>query len=181
MPPQETASKTPRFFMAEFFVRHTLSDTGYCRLLVLPAIEAVVERNFNQYVFMNLQNFGKTSLTDGKNAVFLAKAYSREVDRLLRDSRFMLVVASPAATQSAWVRYEVSWWISNRSVNEMVILLREAVNRKAFMQGWGNANRLRSSIYRRPMRRPDYEASSGECSRQSSPRAMAPDANRCSE
>ena len=142
MPPQETDSKTPRFFMAEFFVSHTLSDTGYCRLLVLPAIEAVVERNFNQYVFMNLQNFGKTSLTDGKNAVFLAKAYSREVDRLLRDSRFMLVVASPAATQSAWVRYEVSWWISNRSVNEMVILLREACEPESLHAGVGQCQSL---------------------------------------
>jgi hypothetical protein len=103
MPSQETNGEVPRFFASEFFVSHTLVDGDYCRLLVLPAIEAVVPRRFNQYVFMNLQNFGKSSLADGKNPALFAEAYSREIDRLLRDSRFMLVVASHTATQSAWV------------------------------------------------------------------------------
>jgi hypothetical protein len=142
MPPQERDNATPRFFMSDFFVSHTLSDTDYCRLLVLPAIEAVVERNFNQYVFMNLENFGKSSVTDGKNAAFFAKAYSKEVERLLRDSRFMLVVASLAATQSAWVRYEVGWWVSNRSVKEMMILLREPCEPERLHSGVGQCRWL---------------------------------------
>jgi hypothetical protein len=111
--------------MSEFFVSHTLPDTAYCRQLVLPVIEAVVDRSFNQCVFMNRENFGKASAADGTNADLLAKAYSKEVDRLLRDSRFMLLVASTAATRSDWVRYEVRWWAENRSVTEMLVLLRE--------------------------------------------------------
>jgi MTH538 TIR-like domain (DUF1863) len=126
MPPQETNGAMTRFFSSEFFVSHTLVDTDYFRLLVLPAIEAVVSRRFNQYVFMNLQNFGKSSLADDKNAALFAEAYSREIDRLLRDSRFMLVVASHAATQSAWVRYEVGWWMRNRAADEMMILFKES-------------------------------------------------------
>jgi hypothetical protein len=72
MPSQKTNGAVPRFFASEFFVSHMLVDTDYCRLLVLPAIEAVVSRPFNQYVFMNLQNFGKSSLADGKNAALFA-------------------------------------------------------------------------------------------------------------
>jgi hypothetical protein len=143
MPSQKTNGGVPRFFASEFFVSHTLVDTDYCRLHVLPAIEAVVARNFNQYVFINLQNFGKSSLADGKNAVLFAETYSREIDRLLRDSRFMLVVASHAATQSAWVRYEVGWWMRNRAADEMMILLKESCEPERLHSAAGQCESLR--------------------------------------
>jgi hypothetical protein len=92
---------------------------------------------------MNLQNFGKSSLADGKNAALFAEAYSREIDRLWRDSRFMLVIASHAATRSALVRYEVGWWISNRAADEMMILLKESCEPERLHSAAGRCESLR--------------------------------------
>lgn len=119
------SAQKPRFFISEFFVSHTLPDTDYCRQLVLPAIKAVVDRSFNQCVFMNLRNFGSWSEGDKGNAAAFAAGYSKEIERLLGDSRFMLIVSSLAAAQSEWVRFEVNWWLAKRSVNEVFILHRE--------------------------------------------------------
>jgi len=61
---------------AGFFVSHPLVDAGYCRQLILPAIEAVVDRGFNQYVFMDYENFGRGHKADGSNAHVFANAYA---------------------------------------------------------------------------------------------------------
>ena len=123
--PAELQGETD-FFVAEYFVSHTLPDTPFCRALVLPAIESVVPRNFNQYVFMDLENFGRSSVRDGKNADLFAKAYAKDIDRLLAQSRYFLLVASQAALLSSWVRREVSWWFTNRHGTEMFVVHREA-------------------------------------------------------
>ena len=113
---------------AGFFVSHTLFDTGYCRQLILPAIEAVVDRGFNQYVFMDYENFGRGHTADGSNAHVFANAYARDIERLLGESQALFLVASRAATRSQWVKYEVDWWVQNRPLEELTIIFREACN-----------------------------------------------------
>ena len=88
-----------------FFVSHTLVDAEYCRQLILPAIEAMVHRGFNQYVFMDYENFGSLHVDDGPNP--WATAYAREIERLLDDSQALILVASLAAARSEWVKYKV--------------------------------------------------------------------------
>jgi hypothetical protein len=111
---------------AGFFVSHTLVDAGYCRRLILPAIEAVVDRGFNQYVFMDYENFGRGHKADGSNAHVFANAYARDIERLLGESQAFFLVASRAATRSQWVKYEVDWWVQSRSLAELTVIVREA-------------------------------------------------------
>ena len=110
---------------AGFFVSHTLQDAEYCRLLILPAIEAVVDRGFNQYVFMDYENFGRGHKSDGTNANLFAAAYAREIERLLDDSHAMILVASLAAIRSDWVKREVDWWVRNRELEQLVVIVKE--------------------------------------------------------
>jgi hypothetical protein len=118
-------SKEQDLSWAGFFVSHTLADAEYCRQLILPAIEAVVHRGFNQYVFMDYENFGRRHKSDGSNAHLFAAAYAREIERLLDNSQAMLLVASLAATRSKWVKYEVDWWVQNRPLEELTVIVRE--------------------------------------------------------
>jgi len=112
-------------WLAEVFVSHTSGDTAYCKALVLPAIEAVVERGFNQYVFMDWNNFGKMS---GEHARGFASGYVKEITRLIRGSRSFIGVLSAAAIASKWVAWEVNWWLTNRSIEEAIVVLSEECN-----------------------------------------------------
>jgi hypothetical protein len=118
-------NKEQELAFAGFFISHTLVDAEYCRQLILPAIEAVVHRGFNQYVFMDYENFGKGHKNDGTNAHLFAEGYAREIERLLNDSQAMFLVSSLAATHSLWVKYEVDWWVENRRLEELTIIIRE--------------------------------------------------------
>lgn len=109
-------------WLAEVFVSHTSLDSPYCRVVVLPAIEAVVERNFNQHIFMDWNNFGRMT---GEQARVLASGYVKEITRLISSSRSFLVVLSTAAIRSQWVAWEVNWWLTNRSIEKMIVVLAE--------------------------------------------------------
>jgi hypothetical protein len=109
-----------------YFVSHTLVDTDYCRSIVLPSIDRAVGPQVNAHLFMNLKNFGQGSAGDGSNQELFAKAYSVEIERLLDDCRYFLLVASPDALRSAWVRREVTWWFQHRSATEAFIVFRAA-------------------------------------------------------
>lgn len=118
-----TRSKAQELAWAGFFVSHTLVDSEYCLQLILPAIEAVVHRSFNQYVFMDYENFGRRHENDGPS--LLAAGYAREIERLLGSSQAMLLVASLAASRSKWVKYEVKWWVQNRPLEKLIVVIRE--------------------------------------------------------
>jgi WD40 repeat protein len=45
----------------------------------------------------------------------------RQILQALASSSWFILVASPAAAASPWVRLEVSWWLANRSVDRMLI------------------------------------------------------------
>jgi WD40 repeat protein len=49
------------------------------------------------------------------------------IEEALGASRFFIVVASPAAAQSQWVRQEVAWWIKHRDPDRILIVLVDGV------------------------------------------------------
>jgi WD40 repeat protein len=46
-----------------------------------------------------------------------------EIEAALAGSDWFVLIASPEATQSRWVRQEIAWWLANRSVDHMVIVV----------------------------------------------------------
>ena len=91
---------------------------------MLPAIEAVSDRGFNRYVFMDFSNFGRRTEGDGFQARKFAEAYAAQIERVLRES-YRFVVGSVAATQSEWVQREVCWWAENRGRDGLLVVQRE--------------------------------------------------------
>ena len=110
---------------AEFFISHTQADSPFCRQLVLPAIETISNRTFNKYVFMDYSNFGRGTEKDGPAVRRFAQAYAQEIDRILNESYRFVLVGSVAATQSEWVKREVTWWIDNHGLKGLLVVLRE--------------------------------------------------------
>jgi WD40 repeat protein len=47
------------------------------------------------------------------------------IEHALSESEFFLLLASPQAAASPWVIREVQWWLNNRSVEKMLVLLTE--------------------------------------------------------
>ena len=45
------------------------------------------------------------------------------VEAALSDSEFFLLLASPEAACSAWVRREVDWWLAHRAVSKLLIIM----------------------------------------------------------
>jgi WD40 repeat protein len=47
------------------------------------------------------------------------------IERALAESEFLLLMASPLAAKSPWVEREVAWWLENRSIAKLLILLTD--------------------------------------------------------
>lgn len=47
------------------------------------------------------------------------------IERALSESEFFLLLASPQAAASPWVIREIQWWLTNRSVDKILVLLTE--------------------------------------------------------
>ena len=47
------------------------------------------------------------------------------IEKALAASEYFLLLASPQAAQSSWVRREVDWWLSNRPAERLLILLTQ--------------------------------------------------------
>jgi WD40 repeat protein len=45
------------------------------------------------------------------------------IERALSDSEYFVLLASPDSAASPWVRKEIDWWLRNRSVEKMLVLL----------------------------------------------------------
>src|SRR5262249_49521171 len=41
----------------------------------------------------------------------------------LKESEFLLLLASPAAVASTWVGYEIEWWLENRGTEKLLIAI----------------------------------------------------------
>lgn len=47
------------------------------------------------------------------------------IEKALSESEFFILLASPVAGKSIWVRREVEWWLANRSVEKLFIVLTD--------------------------------------------------------
>lgn len=47
------------------------------------------------------------------------------IESALNESEYFLLLASPQAVQSPWVEREIEWWLENRSIERMLILLTD--------------------------------------------------------
>src|SRR5687768_8318461 len=47
------------------------------------------------------------------------------IERALSASDYFVLLASPASAASPWVRKEIDWWLRNRSVDKMLVLLTD--------------------------------------------------------
>jgi WD40 repeat protein len=47
------------------------------------------------------------------------------IERALAESSYFLLLASPAAAKSHWVTSEVTWWLSNRPIDKLLIVLTD--------------------------------------------------------
>ena len=47
------------------------------------------------------------------------------IEKALTESEYFLLMASPEAAQSKWVKKEIHWWLSNRTVEKTLILLTD--------------------------------------------------------
>src|ERR1700757_2734365 len=45
------------------------------------------------------------------------------IEAALADSEYFILLASPEAARSKWVKQEVGWWLANRSVTKLLIVL----------------------------------------------------------
>jgi WD40 repeat protein len=52
-------------------------------------------------------------------------ALRASLEQALAQSEYLLLLASPASAQSVWVQQEVQWWLSNRSVEKIILCLTE--------------------------------------------------------
>lgn len=79
-----------------------------------------------------LQNFAKPWYQLRSIRVFRDKtslaanpALWPSIETALNESEYFLLLASPQATQSPWVEREIKWWLQNRSIENLLILLTD--------------------------------------------------------
>jgi TIR domain len=49
----------------------------------------------------------------------------RSIEAALADSEYFLLMASPEAARSKWVQQEVRWWLANRPLSKLLIVLTD--------------------------------------------------------
>ena len=49
------------------------------------------------------------------------------IEQALNESEYFIYLASPLASKSPWVQKEIQWWLDNRSIEKMLIVLTDGV------------------------------------------------------
>ncbi len=81
------------------------------------------------------------------------------IEKALEVSDYFLLLASPKAAESLWIRQEVEWWISHRSVDHLLILLTDGFlswDRKGNDFDWNQTNAVPQSLQGRFTDEPQY-------------------------
>lgn len=71
------------------------------------------------------------------------------IESALSESEYFLLLASPQAAQSPWVEREIKWWLQNRSIERMLILLTDGElvwNRTANDYDWDRTTALPDNL-----------------------------------
>jgi WD40 repeat protein len=71
------------------------------------------------------------------------------IEQSLSRSEYFLLLACPSSAKSRWVQQEVQWWLRNRSVEKLVIVLTDGVivwDNQAGDFDWGKTTAIPSSL-----------------------------------
>ena len=94
-----------------------------------------------------------------KTSLSADPALWRSIEEALAESEYFLLMASPMAAQSPWVKQEVEWWLKNRSIEKMLILLTEGDifwNENARDFDWSRTNSLPENLREQFREVPNY-------------------------
>jgi len=58
-----------------------------------------------------------------KTSLAVTPAVWPTIETALKESRYLVVLASPDAARSEWVEMEITWWLNNRSTDTLLIVL----------------------------------------------------------
>jgi len=95
-----------------------------------PAIQSALHRLAKPFYRLRALNVFRD-----KTGLAATPALWETIEASLRESRYLILLASPEASQSAWVNKEVTWWLDNRSSDTLLIVLT------AGELEWNDANR----------------------------------------
>jgi len=81
------------------------------------------------------------------------------IEAVLNESEYFLLLASPQAAQSYWVDREVKWWLENRSIKKIFIVLTDGVliwDRKTNDYDWEQTTALPPCLHNQFKNEPLY-------------------------
>ena len=62
-----------------------------------------------------------------KTSLSANPALWHSIEQALSESEYFLLLACPASAKSRWVQQEIQWWLQNRSVEKLLIVLTDGV------------------------------------------------------
>jgi cellulose biosynthesis protein BcsQ len=108
------APLTARESRFDAFISYSMRDTVFVKELTSELSE------------YSLSGLGKRGLRfAGPISISVGESWVSEIQRMLEDSEYFILVASPAAAQSQWTAEEVRYWLRKHSPEKLIILLRD--------------------------------------------------------
>jgi hypothetical protein len=83
-----------------------------------PAIQSALHRFAKPFYRLRALNVFRD-----KTGLAATPALWGTIEAALQQSRYLILLASPEASQSEWVNKEVTWWLDNRSSDTLLIVL----------------------------------------------------------
>jgi len=84
-----------------------------------------------------------------KTSLSANPALWHSIEQALGESEYFLLLACPSSARSRWVQQEIEWWLRNRSIEKLLIILTDGViawDRNAQDFDWGNTTALPSCL-----------------------------------
>src|SRR5215467_14170164 len=82
-----------------------------------------------------------------KTSLSANPALWHSIEQALSESEFFLLLACPAFAKSRWVQQEIQWWLQNRSIGNLLIILTDGAivwDTAAQDFDWGRTNAIPS-------------------------------------
>jgi WD40 repeat protein len=88
--------------------------------VLAPAIQSALHKFAKPWYRMRALRVFRDTTSLAANA-----ALGPSIEKALSEAEWLLLLASPLSASSRWVRQEIAWWLENRSVEQMLILLTD--------------------------------------------------------
>ena len=88
--------------------------------VLAPAIQSALHKFAKPWYRMRALRVFRDTTSLAANA-----ALGPSIEKALAEAEWFLLLASPLSASSRWVRQELAWWLENRSVERMLILLTD--------------------------------------------------------